>query len=224
MNAIPTLKHKILLVDDHPIVRKGLALLINQENDIEVSGEASDIEEALKCVSANKPSVAVVDLSLKGDNGLELLKLLKLRYPKVLTLVLSMHEESLYAERTLRAGAKGYIMKQEGTEKVVSAIRKILQGEIYVSEHLATKMLGRIAENPQPEDRSPVEKLSDRELEVFQLIGSGLSTREIAEKLHISIKTVESYREHLKEKLKLKNSTELVHQAVQFFSSNQSRI
>ncbi len=220
----PKAKSRVLLVDDHPIVRKGLGQLINQEPGLEVCGESEDANQALKAISTLKPNVVVLDLSLKGTNGLELLKVLKTRHPKVPVLVLSMYDESLYAERALRAGAKGYLMKQEGTEKVIGAIRKILSGEVCVSESLASQMLSRIAEGKEEGDRSPIERLSDRELEVFQSIGNGLTTRQIAEKLCISIKTVESYREHLKEKLKLKNGTELVRHAVQFFHTEKNNL
>jgi DNA-binding NarL/FixJ family response regulator len=217
-------KIRVLLVDDHPIVRKGLGQLINQESGWEVCGEAEDATAALKAVGTLKPNVVVLDLSLKGTNGLELLKILKTRHPKVPVLVLSMYEESLYAERALRAGAKGYLMKQEGTEKVIGAIRKIVAGEVCVSEALASQMLSRLTNDGEGADRSPTDRLSDRELEVFQLIGNGLTTRQIAEKLLISIKTVESYREHLKDKLKLKNGTELVRQAVQFFHTSKPNL
>jgi DNA-binding NarL/FixJ family response regulator len=217
-------KSKVLLVDDHPIVRKGLGQLINQEPGLEICGEAEDAPQALKAIGMLKPHIVVLDLLLKGTNGLELLKVLKTRFPKIPVLVLSMYDESLYAERALRAGAKGYLMKQEGTEKVICAIRKILSGEVCVSENLASQMLSRIAEGKEEGERSPIERLSDRELEVFQSIGNGLTTRQIAEKLSISIKTVESYREHLKEKLKLKNGTELVRHAVQFFHTDKSEL
>ena len=213
---------KVLLVDDHPLIRQGLGQLINQELGLEVCGEAEEASQALKTIAALKPDIVVLDLSLKGMNGLELLKILKSRYPKMPVLVLSMHEESLYAERSLRAGARGYIMKQEGTEKVVTAIRKVLSGEIYVSENLTNRMLSRLADHPMDGANSPLESLSDRELEVFQLIGQGMGTRQIADKLCISIKTVESYREHIKQKLKLKNSVELVHQAVHYFREEKS--
>lgn len=215
---------KVLLVDDHPIVRKGLGELINQEAGLEVCGEAEDADQALKSAAAVKPSIIVLDLSLKGTNGLELLKILKTRHPKIPVLVLSMHDESLYAERALRAGARGYIMKQEGTEKVINAIRRVLAGDVCISEHLASLMLSRLADGNHDPDRSPIDRLSDRELEVFQLIGNGQTTRQIAEKLNISIKTVESYREHLKQKLKLKNSVELVRQAVQFFHTEKTSL
>ncbi len=213
---------RVLLVDDHPILRQGLTQLINQETGLRVCGEAEDAQEALKLLPALKPEILVLDLSLKGMNGLEFLKILKLRYPKLPVLVLSMHEEFLYAERSIRAGARGYIMKQEGTEKLVTAIRKVLGGEIYVSEALTNQMLIRLAENPVDSAKSPVEQLSDRELEVFQMIGEGLGTRQIAEKLCLSIKTVESYREHIKQKLNLKNSIELIHHAIDIFRSKKS--
>lgn len=213
----------VLLVDDHPILRQGLTQLINQEIGLHVCGEAEDANVALNLIVSLKPEVIVLDLSLKGMNGLEFLKILKTKYPKLPVLVLSMHEESLYAERSIRAGARGYIMKQEGTELLISALRKVLSGEIYVSENLTSQMLSRLAETPIDSTRSPLDQLSDRELQVFQMIGDGLGTRQIAEKLCISIKTVESYREHIKQKLNLKNSLELIHQAIEHFRTNKTK-
>ncbi len=213
---------RILVVDDHPILRQGLSQLINLEMGLEVCGEAEDANVALKLIVTLKPEVMILDLSLKGMNGLEFLKILKVKHPKLPVLVLSMHEESLYAERSIRAGARGYIMKQEGTELLITAIRKVLSGEIYVSENLTSQMLSRLAENPIDSTRSPMDQLSDRELQVFQMIGEGLGTRQIAEKLCISVKTVESYREHIKQKLNLKNSVELIHQAIENFRSKKS--
>lgn len=215
------LKSRVLVVDDHPIVRRGLSDLINKEDDLSVCGDAADVHSALKSVALLKPDVAVVDISLQDSNGLELVKTLKTRFPKLPTLVLSMHDESLYAERALRAGAKGYLMKQEAPEMVVQSLRRILSGEIYVSEKMSSKLLSKMAGGGAGLSDSPLERLSDRELEVFQMIGQGLRTRQIAEKLCLSVKTIESYREHIKEKLSLENSTELFQHALHWVQSQQ---
>ena len=206
-------KIKVLLVDDHPILRAGLGKLINQEADMMVCGEAEDAPKAFDAVGTLLPDVAVVDISLKGSNGIELIKNLKARYPNLPVLVLSMHDESLYAERALRAGSLGYIMKEEAIEQVLVAIRKVLQGEIFLSEKMKSKMLQQMAGGRAKMASSPIEKLTDRELEVFRLIGAGHSTRQIAGELHLSVRTVEAYREYIKSKLNLKNATELVQHA-----------
>ena len=205
---------RVLLVDDHSIVRQGMRMLIAQEPDMVVCGEAASAHEALEDVEKSSPHVAVVDLSLKDSSGLELIKDLKIRHPNVLVLVLSMRDESFYAERVLRAGAKGYISKEEGTERLIEGIRTVLRGEIYVSEKLAAKLLNTYVGGSPAE--SPVRKLTDREVEVLEWIGHGLTTREIAEKLHLSIKTIDSHREHIKDKLKLDNATELLKHAIQW--------
>ena len=209
-------KSSILLVDDHPIVRQGLAEMIDQQPDIHVCGTAEDVHKALDAVEKYKPDLVIADISLKGSNGIELLKNIKIRYPRMLVLVLSMHDESLYAVRALRAGAAGYIMKQEATEKVLTAIRQVLNGEIYLSEKMEKKMMHQLVGGRTTRTGSPIEDLSDRELEVFGLIGQGHGTRQIAEELHLSIKTIESHRAHIKEKLHLKNATELVQHAIQW--------
>lgn len=209
-------KNRILLVDDHPIVRQGLSELINHEKDMVMSGTAEDLNKALEAIETLKPDLVIVDISLKGSNGIELLKNIKVRYPKMLVLMLSMHDESLYAVRALRAGASGYIMKQEATEKVLTAIRRVLNGEIYLSEKMEKKMMQQLVGGRAARSGSPIEDLSDRELEVFNLIGQGHGTRQIAEELHLSIKTIESHRAHIKEKLNLKNATELVQYAIQW--------
>ncbi|MBM3832514.1 MAG: response regulator transcription factor [Verrucomicrobia bacterium] len=208
-------KSRILLVDDHPIVRHGLTEMINHEKDLMVCGTAEDLRKALEQITALKPDLVVVDISLKGSNGIELLKNIKVRYPKMLVLMLSMHDEALYAVRALRAGAPGYIMKQEATKKVLTAIRQVLAGEIYLSEKMEKKMMQQLAGGRAGRTGSPIEDLSDRELEVFGLIGQGHGTRQIAEELHLSIKTIESHRAHIKEKLNLKNATELLQHAIQ---------
>lgn len=206
-------KIKVLLVDDHPILRAGLGRLINQEADMMICGEAEDGATAFDLVGTLNPDIAVIDISLKGSNGIELVKNLKARYPELPTMVLSMHDESLYAERALRAGSLGYIMKEEAIEQVLVAIRKVLQGEIFLSEKMKSKMLQQMASGKGKVVSSPIEQLTDRELEVFRLIGEGCSTRQIAGQLHLSVRTVEAYREYIKSKLNLKNATELVQHA-----------
>jgi DNA-binding NarL/FixJ family response regulator len=212
-------KTKILIVDDHPIVRQGLAELINHESDLTVCGQAEDAHQALKAVKELRPNMAVVDISLKGTSGMELIKDINAQYPNLPVLALSMHDESLYAERTLRAGARGYIMKQEATEKVITAIRKILSGEIYVSDKMAAKMVRKLVGGQTEISTSPVGRLSDRELEVFHLIGKGYGTRQISERLHLSVKTIETYRAHIKEKLDLTDAAKLLQYAIQWSNS-----
>ena len=215
-------KSRVFVVDDHPIVRQGLALLINRESDLAVCGEAEDAQSAIQTVAAVKPDIMVVDISLNGPDGLDLLKDVRMRFPELPVLILSMHDESIYAERALRAGAQGYIMKQEATEKVLVALRRILGHEIYVSERIANRMLQRYIGSPAADRPSSVADLTDRELEVFRLIGEGHSTRQIAEELHISVKTVESYQAHIKEKLSLRTARELVQHAIQWSISEKS--
>lgn len=224
MNQMPVAgkKSKVFVVDDHPIVRQGLALLINREADLTVCGEAEDAQTAMQSVNSVPPDIMVVDISLNGPDGLDLLKDIRTRHPDLPVLILSMHDESIYAERALRAGAQGYIMKQEATEKVLVALRRILSHEIYVSERIANRMLQRYIGSPGAERQSSVADLTDRELEVFRLIGEGHSTRQIAEELHISIKTVESYQAHIKEKLSLRSARELVQHAIQWSISEKS--
>jgi DNA-binding NarL/FixJ family response regulator len=212
-------KSKILIVDDHPIVRQGLAELVNHENDLVVCGQAEDAHQARKAIKELRPDMAVIDISLRETSGIELIKDINVQYPNLPVLALSMHDESLYAERALRAGAKGYIMKAEATEKVITAIRKILKGEIYVSDKMAAKMVRKLVGGKAEISTSLVERLSDRELEVFHLIGKGYGTRQISERLHLSIKTIETYRAHIKEKLSLANAAELLQYAIQWVSS-----
>jgi DNA-binding NarL/FixJ family response regulator len=207
---------RVLLVDDHPIVRRGLAELIDQEPGFSVCGEAQNAQEALDSVAALQPDLAVVDVSLQGTSGIELIKDVKIRYPDMLVLVLSMHDETLYAERVLRAGARGYVMKEEATEKLMTAIRKVLSGQIYLSEKMAARALSKFIHGARDTNGSPLECLSDRELQVFELIGRGRGTRQIAETLHLSVKTIESHREHIKSKLNLTRSTELMQHAIQW--------
>lgn len=214
-------KNRVLVVDDHPIVRQGLALLINREPDLTVCGEAQDARMAMQSISTTRPDILVVDISLNGPDGLDLLKDIRSRYPDLPVLILSMHDESIYAERALRAGAQGYIMKQEASEKVLLALRRILSHEIYVSECISNRMLKRFIGNPSAGRPSSISDLTDRELEVFRLIGEGHSTRQIADQLHISVKTVESYQAHIKEKLSLKSARELVQHAIQWSISEK---
>ncbi len=211
-----TKKKTVFVVDDHPIVRQGLTLLINQEADLAVCGEAEEMHSALSAIQATRPDILVVDISLNGPDGLELLKNIRLTSPRLPVLVLSMHDESIYAERALRAGANGYIMKQEATEKVLVALRRILSGEIYVSDRIANSMLRHYVRGTGSSEHSSISDLTDRELEVFRLIGEGHGTRQIAEALHLSVKTVESYQAHIKEKLSLRSARELVQRAVQW--------
>jgi DNA-binding NarL/FixJ family response regulator len=211
-------KTRILIVDDHPLIRHGLAELINQQTDLDVCGEAEDSAEALRLIKKLKPEMIIVDISLKETSGIELIKDVKIRYPNVAILALSMHDESLYAERALRAGAKGYVMKAEATDNVVTAIRKILAGELYVSDRMSTKMLSNLIGRSKVETSS-IERLSDRELEVFRLIGQGYGSRQISERLSLSIKTIETYRAHIKEKLGLADASELLQFAIQWEKS-----
>jgi DNA-binding NarL/FixJ family response regulator len=206
---------KVFLIDDHPIVRQGLALFIDREPDLMVCGEADSATSALQAIREAAPDFVVLDISLDGPDGLELLKTLRVRYPNLPVLVLSMHDEAVYAERALRAGANGYIMKQEATERVLTAIRHILSGDVYLSDRLTKRMLQQFV-NGSVSPRDPLAKLSDRELEVYRLIGAGHGTRQIADELHVSTKTIESYQAHIKEKLALRNARELVQHAVEW--------
>jgi|HubBroStandDraft_3_1064219.scaffolds.fasta_scaffold11447_1 DNA-binding NarL/FixJ family response regulator len=208
-------KCKVFLVDDHPIVRQGLALFIDREPDLMVCGEAEDATSALQAIRESTPDFVILDISLDGRDGLELLKTLRVGHPNLPVLILSMHDESVYAERSLRAGANGYIMKQEAADKVITAIRQILGGDVYLSDRLTKRMLQQFV-NGSISPRDPLAKLSDRELEVFRLIGAGHGTRQIAGELHVSTKTVESYQAHIKEKLALRNARELVQHAVEW--------
>ncbi len=208
-------KKTVFVVDDHPIVRQGLTLLINREPDLTVCGEAEEMHAALSAIPIAKPDILIVDISLNGPDGLELLKNIRITSPRLPVLILSMHDESIYAERALRAGANGYIMKQEATEKVLVALRRILSGEIYVSGRIANSMLQHYVHG-NPSTHSSLSDLTDRELEVFRLIGEGHGTRQIAEALHLSVKTVESYQAHIKEKLSLRSARELVQHAVEW--------
>jgi DNA-binding NarL/FixJ family response regulator len=211
---------RVLLVDDHALVRRGLADLVGDEPDLEVCGEAEDTSEAVACVAELHPDVVIVDLSLKTGHGLDLIKRLRAHDDGPAVLVLSMHDEALFAERALRAGALGYVNKQEAPAKVIEALRQVLAGKVYLSGTMTERLLKRAAGGAEAGVRLPGETLSDRELTVFDMIGQGLATREIAERLHLSIKTVETYREHIKAKLGLKNSAELSRHAAQWALEN----
>lgn len=205
---------KIIVVDDHPLVRKGLAELIEEDPSLTVVGETGSASDAMRMATQLQPDLMVVDISLEDMNGIELIKQIRAYSEQIKVLVSSMHDESLFAERALQAGAMGYLRKTEPPETLVVAIKTVLNGEVFLSTNMTNRMLQRIRGGEQPEESTSVEKLSDRELEVFQLIGQGLTTRDVAERLHLSPKTVETYREHIKEKLQLKNSTELIRHAV----------
>ena len=206
---------KIVIVDDHAVMRQGLAKLLGDESDLHVCGEAENAPDALKAIGRLKPDLAIVDISLTGRTGIELIRDIRRDHPDVYVLVLSMHDETIYSDRALRAGARGYIMKQEGGKVVVEAIRKVLAGQVYLSEKMTAKFFDRISGGFRAAD-SPLEILSDREMEVFQLIGDGLTTRQIAEQLCLSMKTVEVHRDHIKRKLNLKDGTALVRYAIRW--------
>jgi DNA-binding NarL/FixJ family response regulator len=217
----PEVKTRVLVVDDHPLVRRGLRELISGEGDMEVCGEAADAVDALAMAKKIRSDVAIVDISLPRGYGLDLVKQLRSNHDEIKVLVVSMHDESLFAERALRAGALGYINKQQATENVVDAIRRILSGRVYLSPHMTDQILDRTLKPGDHPKEKGLEGLSTRELAVFEMIGHGMTTREVAHKLHISTKTVETYREHIKDKLKLKNSNELVCHATQWVLENK---
>jgi DNA-binding NarL/FixJ family response regulator len=214
-------KRKVFIVDDHPLVREWLTNLINQQSDLAVCGDAGTAAEARQTIAALKPQVAVVDIALKDSSGIELIKDLKRSHPALAMLVLSMHEESHYAERALRAGAKGYIMKRETTRRVIEAIRRVLEGKFYLSEAVEQTITAQFVEGKNLASASPMELLSDRELAVFEMLGQGLGTRQIAETLRVSAKTVQAYCARIKEKLNLSTATELLREAVRH---NDARI
>ena len=205
---------RIVVVDDHPLVRERLSEIIGRESDLAVCGEAEDRADALQAIKAQGPDLVIVDLTLKNSNGLELIKDIHSRWPKLLMLVVSMHDESLYAERVIRAGAMGYITKQEATRNILVAIRRVLAGQIYLNEQISTHIISRLVSQNGPVAATPAELLADRELQVFELTGRGMNTREIAAQLHIASKTVETYRARIREKLKLKDGSELLQVAI----------
>jgi len=213
---------KVYIVDDHPLMRKGLVMTIEKEMGFEVSGQNESAEGALSEIVNDVPDVAVVDISLPGMNGIELIKNLLHQLPDLKILVVSRHDEELYAERALRAGAKGYLMKLEAAETLITAIRQILKGGIYLSDKIGTKMLMKLTSGNTSKSDNPLDVLSDRELEVFELTGKGLSTRDIGGKLHISVKTVESHRANIKDKLHLETANELMRHAVRWVEGTGS--
>ena len=220
MKTTSTTRRQVFLVDDHTILREGLATLINQSDDLQICGEASTSEEALDRIPQTKPDLVVVDLSLPDSGGMELLRLLKLRHPEIPALVLSMHDESVYAKRALRAGAKGYIMKQEAITEVQVAIRRVLEGGLYLSRRVSDWLVqSAVQSRGGGRESHPINGLSDREFEVFEMIGRGLGTTEIAKQLHLSVKTIETYQAKLKEKLDLSDARELFQFALRWVES-----
>jgi DNA-binding NarL/FixJ family response regulator len=216
-NKIPA--KRLLIVDDHPMMRNGLAQLIDNEGDLKVVAEADNAGQAIQAIAKNKFDLVLVDISLPDKNGLELIKDIRTLKPDLPILVVSMHDELIYAERVLRAGARGYIMKQEGGQKFLIAIRQVLAGKVFVSEKMSARILENFSGIQMESSSSPVQKLSDREFEVFQLIGHGVGTRDIAGRLHLSVKTVEVHRANIKGKLNLGTATELVHYAVRWLDA-----
>jgi DNA-binding NarL/FixJ family response regulator len=212
-------KKRIFIVDDHPLVREWLATLINQQSDLKVCGEAGSASEGLRLIEATRPHLAVVDISMEGGSGLELIKNVTGTWPDVAVIVLTMHDELLYCERALRAGARGYIMKREATKNVLQAIRSVLEGNLYLGNKITKVTAQEFAEGKPSEPTSPDQLLSDRELEVFHLLGRGLATRQIAEELHISFRTVQSFCARIKEKLKYSTATEMMTEAMRWHES-----
>ena len=207
-------RKRIFLVDDHPLVREWLGHLINRHTDLTLCGEAGDASEAMREIRRRAPDAVVVDISLGGSSGIELVTEIKLAFPRIAVLVLSMHEDSTYVERALRAGALGYVAKRETTAKIVAAIRQVLRGQYFLSGPLALAITRKYVERPARVDLSPAERLSNRELEVFEMLGRGFETRRVAEELHISMKTVQAYCARIKEKLQLNSATELLREAI----------
>jgi DNA-binding NarL/FixJ family response regulator len=215
-------KARILIVDDHPVLRHGLATMINQQEDLHVFAQAESGAQALSILAKEPCDVVLLDITLGSRSGIEVLKDIKVQFPKLPVLMLSMHDEGVYAHRALRAGASGYITKADATDRVIAALRQVLKGDVYVNPRFAASLLNRLVGGPRSTPNlSPIEALSDRELEVFNLLGQGLSTRVIAERLHLSVKTVESHRAHIKEKLHLRDANELVHHAIQWAHSGE---
>ncbi|HEX2522297.1 MAG TPA: response regulator transcription factor [Terriglobia bacterium] len=210
---LPLYRKRVLVVDDHPVVRQGLALLISRDENLIVSLEAEDASAAMQAIAASNPDMVILDISLGGVDGITLTRNIRDRYPDIPILVLSMHDESLFAERALRAGARGYIMKNESSQKIMEALHRVLRGELYLSERLSATFLSKFLHLRSDNQDSYLSSLTDRELEVFQLIGVGRSTREIAETLHLSAKTIETHRTHIIEKLGLRNSKEVFQHA-----------
>jgi len=212
---------RVLLVDDHPIVRQGIATVISDQADMEVCGEAEELYAALRAIEDARPDVAIVDLTLKDSSGLDLIKEIRARAPQVKVLVLSMRDEGFYAERALRAGAMGYLTKQEGAARIVEAVRRVARGEVHLSDKMSGQVIRKYV-GASGAGESPLDQLTDRELEIFELIGRGLPTREIGKRLHISTKTVESHREHIKDKLEIDTATDLLKHAIQWVQMYRS--
>ena len=213
---------RILIVDDHPAVREALAIRIAGENDLVVCGEAADLAEALELAAATHPDVAIIDVVLKTASGIDLIKRLKARHATIRMIVWSMYSEDLYAERALRAGARGYINKEQATDKIIDAIRQVLSGKVYLSSAMSERLLGRyVGGSVQGAVRSAVDSLSDRELDIFRLTGQGVRTAEIAARLHLSVKTVETYRDRIRAKLDLTDGTKLLQYAMQWVQENR---
>src|SRR5579872_321319 len=207
---------RVLIVDDHPFMRRGLAQTINDQPGLEVCGEAGSVAEALRIMESTNPHLAVVDISLGNESGIELIQAIREKWPETKVLVSSMHDETLFAERALRAGALGFVNKGEPPDVFVAALQRVNSGQIYLSERMTNRMLDQVLTDKVEVSRSPIEGLSNRELEVFEMIGKGMATKQIAAKLGLSPKTIETYREHIKQKLNLANSTELTRNAVQW--------
>ena len=216
-----SIRSRVLIVDDHQAVREALALRIGLQRDLEVCGEAADMGEALRLVAETRPHLAVVDIKLKTSDGIDLIKRIKDRYDHIRILVWSAHSKALYAERALRAGAQGYVNKDQATDRIIEAIRRVLDGKVYLSEGMTEVILQRsVSGAREGVTRSPLDALADRELEVFRLIGDGVKTAEIAERLHLSVKTVETYRDRIRQKLDLSDGTRLIHYATQWVLEN----
>ena len=209
-------KSRVFIVDDHPLVREGLANLINEQDDLIVCGEAEDSAEAITTLATARPDVALIDISLKNESGLELIKNLGVQFPRVALIVLSMHDEALYAERALRAGARGYVMKRETTKSVLASIRQVLEGDVYVSERVVNRITARSGGSREAAASSPVERLSDRELEIFRLLGEGRTPSQIACDLNLSLKTIQAYCARAKEKFGVTSLTELLRAALRW--------
>src|SRR5215831_5645811 len=214
-------KRCVFIVDDHPLVREGLTNLINGQNDLIVCGEAKDSAEAIEGIAKERPDVAVIDISLTNESGLELIKHLVKQFPQVAVVVLSMHDEALYAERALRAGARGYVMKHETSKNVLASIRRVLGGDVYVSERIVNRMALRVTSSREQVEGSPLERLSDRELEIFRLLGQGRTTSQIAADLNLSLKTVQAYCARAKEKFGVRSLTELLRAALRWDDASQ---
>jgi len=217
-------KTQVLIVDDHPVVRDGLTTIINHERDMNVCGAADDARQALKAATALRPDVVVVDISLRNSDGIELTRSFKAKHPRLAVVVLSIHDESVYAERALLAGAKAYLMKDAASESIVKAIRRVLSGEIYVSNKMSNKLLHSIAANRAGTNKTPTESLSDREFQIFSLIGEGYKASQIAERLHLSTKTIETYRSRIREKLDLSDSGELLQYSIKWAKAEDKKI